>query len=280
MIPPLIVGFISDLYFTVKVENVARQLGYRVQWIESADELGPAADPALPNRPGEPLQGLNGRLLDQLTAWQPALLIFDLGHPAIPWREWIAILKSSPATRRLPILCFGSHVDVAASQAAKDAGAEAVVARSRFVTALPELIQQYARRPDYPAILAACQEPLSAAARKGLVYFNQGEYFEAHEELEQAWKEDAGPGRDLYRAILQVAVAYLQIQRGNYNGAAKMFLRMRQWFEPLPDTCRGVEVAQLCADAAAVRETLLALGPERLKELDRKLLKPVVYREA
>lgn len=275
----MIVGFVADLYFTVRIENVARQLGYRVEWIESADQLGPAANPALSHQPAEPLYGVNARLLDQLTTWQPALLIFDLGHAAVPWREWIAVIKSSPATRRLPILCFGSHVDVAASQAAKDAGAEAVIARSRFVTALPELIQQYARRPDYTAILTACQSPLSAVALKGLAHFNRGEYFEAHEELERAWKKDTGPGRDLYRAILQVAVAYLQIQRGNYNGAAKMFLRMRQWFEPLPDTCRGVDIAQLRADATAAHEALLALGPERLQELDRQLLKPVVYRE-
>ena len=68
---------------------------------------------------------------------------------------------------------------------------------------------------------------------------------EAHDLFERAWMEDESPGRELYRAILQVAVAYYQISRGNYNGAAKMFLRMRQWIDPLPDFCRGFNVAQL-----------------------------------
>jgi hypothetical protein len=48
---------------------------------------------------------------------------------------------------------------------------------------------------------------------------------------------------EVYRAVLQVAVAYFQIERGNYNGAAKMFLRLRQWIDPLPDYCRGIDIA-------------------------------------
>jgi predicted metal-dependent hydrolase len=76
---------------------------------------------------------------------------------------------------------------------------------------------------------------------------------------------------------LQVAVAYYQIQRGNYNGAAKMFLRMRQWIDPLPDRCRGVDVARLRAEAREAHRALVALGPERLHEFDRSLLRPVHY---
>ena len=72
-------------------------------------------------------------------------------------------------------------------------------------------------------------------------------------------------------------MAYLQIERGNYNGALKMFLRVRQWIDPLPDRCRGVDVAQLRADAKHVHESLLALGHERIGGFDRRLFKRVVY---
>ena len=74
-----------------------------------------------------------------------------------------------------------------------------------------------------------------------------------------------------------MAVAYLQIERGNYNGALKMFLRVRQWIDPLPDLCRGVDVAQLRADARHVHESLLALGREGIGRFDRRLFKRVVY---
>lgn len=125
--------------------------------------------------------------------------------------------------------------------------------------------------------MADCSLPLPPAARHGLELFNRGEYFEAHETLEEAWNEDETPGRELYRAILQVAVAYLQIERGNYNGAVKMFLRMRQWFAPLPDRCRGVDIERLRSDAQRVYEALVALGRERIGEFDRSLLRPVEY---
>ena len=84
-------------------------------------------------------------------------------------------------------------------------------------------------------------------------------------------------GRELYRAILQVAVAYLQIERRNYNGAVKMFLRLRQWIEPLPEVCRGVEVGRLRRDARRVYERLVELGPQQIEQLERSLFTPVRY---
>ena len=281
--PPLIVAFVADLIFAERIASATRQLGYDLELLEDLSQLCPS-DGKLPaqvkrpiRQPGEYLDGPEGALIDLLSAWQPALLIFDLNNAQIPWREWITLLTSVPATRRIPLICFGSHVDVEASQAATAAGASAVFARSRFVTALPELIQKYARVPDMDALQAACDQPLSALALRGLQEFNKGEYFEAHELLELAWNEDRSVGRELYRAILQVGVAYLQIERGNYNGALKMFLRLRQWIDPLPLVCRGVDVARLREDAIQVHQALLALGPERITSFDRSMFKPVHY---
>ncbi|RPI30669.1 MAG: DUF309 domain-containing protein, partial [Chloroflexota bacterium] len=170
-----------------------------------------------------------------------------------------------------------SHVDTTAIKTAREGGATAVLARSRFVSALPELILKYSRKLDPDGLHQACQEALVSLAVEGLELFNRHDYFEAHEILEEAWKADHTPGRELYRGVLQVAVAYMQIERGNYNGAAKMFLRMRQWLDPLPDICRGINVARLRADAYAAHEALLALGPKRVGEFDRGLLKPVYW---
>jgi CheY-like chemotaxis protein len=274
---PLIVGFIADLFFAVKVEDAARRLNFRVEWIERADQVAPL-DPEIPWRQyAEHLVGPGAALLDKLTLWKPALLIFDLGNQDIPWRQWVALIKSAPATRRIPVMCFGSHVDVDTMKAARSAGADAVLARSQFSAALPDLIQKHARIPDYAGLDEACQRSLSFLAVKGLEKFNQGEYFEAHELLEAAWNEDETPARELYRAILQVAVAYLQIERRNYNGAIKMFLRVRQWIDPLPDQCRGVNVAQLRADAKSVHDKLLAVGREGIGAFDRDLFKGVQY---
>ena len=276
-VSPIIVGFVADLIFATRIEDVAQHLGYRMVWIEHLEQLASGEEGQTVRQLAEHLTGPGAALIDRLTAMHPALILFDLGNPAIPWREWIAMLKSVPATRRYPVLCFGSHVDTTTLRDAEHAGADAVFPRSRFIADLPALIQQYARIIDLNALNLTCQQPLPARAQHGIELFNHGEYFEAHEVLEQAWNEDETPGRELYRAILQVAVAYLHIERGNYNGAVKMFLRLRQWIDPLPDLCRGVDVARLRSDARLVYDQLLALGRSRISEFDRSLFQPVHY---
>ena len=275
---PLIVGFVSDLFFQVKIEN-AVESEYRLRWIGDADEIAPPElDQDLPERQfGEHLVGRGAVLLEDLTRWQPVLIIFDLNDDKIPWRDWISMITSVAATRRIPVICFGSHKDVAAMQAAKTAGAKAVLARSKFVSDLPNLIDKYAFIVDVAAIAASCENPLPPKAITGLEEFNRGEYFEAHEHLEEAWNEDESAGRDLFKAVLQVAVAYHHITNRNYRGAAKMFLRMRQWLDPLPEFCRGIDIAQLREDARAAHKILLELGPERIGEFDLNLLQPVRY---
>ena len=123
----------------------------------------------------------------------------------------------------------------------------------------------------------SCQESLTGKALEGIRLYNQGEYFEAHEALEAAWRQDHTPGRELYQGILQVGIAYLQIQRGNYTGALKMFMRARQRLDPLPDNCRGVQVAQLRQDAERAWTALKALGRENIATFDRSLFKPVTF---
>jgi len=131
---------------------------------------------------------------------------------------------------------------------------------------------------DRPALEVDCSGEMSALAVKGIELFNAGDYFEAHEALEHAWLAETGPVRELYRGVLQVAVAYLQITRQNYRGALKMFLRMRQWLDPLPDECLGIDVAQLRLEASEARATLEGLGEARIGDFDLSLLKPVIVR--
>ncbi len=276
---PLLLGFVADLMDVPRIEDAAGRLGYRTEWIERAGQIPePDGTGEVPERQlAEPLLGREANLIERITRLRPSLIVFDLGNAEIPWREWVALIKSVPATRRYPVVCFGAHVDTDTLRAAQGAGADAVMARSHFFGHLPQVIEQHARRLDRAALEQTCRQPLPAKAIHGLELFNQGAYFEAHEVLEAAWNEDDSLGRDLYRGILQVAVAYLHIERANYPGAVKMFLRMRQWLEPLPAQCRGVEIEQLRQDAAAAYEHLLALGPQGVKQFDRRFFKPVHY---
>jgi len=270
---PLLVGFVADLMFSTRIENVSRHLGYRLTWIENAAEMGEAG--SFGESPGEQLHGRTGTLFQKITAWQPALLLFDLSNEAIPWQKWIPALKTAAATRRIPILCFGPHVDVGRMREARRLGADAVLARSRFTANMPALLRQYARTPNQAAIDTACRQPLPALARRGINLFNQGQFYACHDDLEEAWRQDETPGRDLYRGILQVGIALFQIQKGNYRGAIKMFLRVRQWLTPLPAICRGVRVDLLRENVEVIYTAVESLGPGRLDQFDWKLINPI-----
>lgn len=269
---PIIVGFVADLMFTSKIQIGADAAGFQMVWVEKAADIGDV-DPAAPQeRPGEWLHGREGQLFQKITAWQPALLLFDLTNQAIPWVGWLPLLKSSPATRRIPLIAFAPHEDVALFQTAKERGADAVYGRSRFFADLPALLQKHARLPDRDAVAHACAQPLDDLARQGIALFNQGAYYQCHDALEAAWRQDQTPGRSLYQGILQYGIALYQIERGNYRGAVKMLLRLRQWLEPLPDVCRGVNVAALRDNIAQVATAVQATKPEQLQEFPFELV--------
>ena len=127
--------------------------------------------------------------------------------------------------------------------------------------------------------MSDCTGTLHPQAREGLRLFNAGEYFEAHEALEDAWNAEEGTAKNLYRGILQVAVTYLHITRGNYDGAVKVFERSRKWLADIPDVCKGVHVRELREDSEAAIKEVLRLGKERTAEFDVALLKPVKWDE-
>jgi predicted metal-dependent hydrolase len=116
-----------------------------------------------------------------------------------------------------------------------------------------------------------------AKAIEGMKLFNEGKFFDAHEELEIAWNEEKGEVRELYQGILQMAVTYLHITRGNYDGAVKVYVRSMRRLKDWPQICRGIEVGQLKKDAEIVIREVERLGPENLADFDRKLFKPVKW---
>lgn len=122
-----------------------------------------------------------------------------------------------------------------------------------------------------------CEGELHPRARAGILLFNEGKYFEAHEELEAAWKEERGKIRELYQGILQAAVTYLHITRGNYAGALKVYGRSMKRLKDWPAHCRGVEAAQLRDDMDKVIAEVERLGKERLDEFDPALFKSIKY---
>lgn len=113
-------------------------------------------------------------------------------------------------------------------------------------------------------------------AIRGIELFNEKKFFEAHEELEFAWRAESGWVKELYRGILQVGVAYYHISRKNYMGAKKMFERAFGWLSLYPATCYGINVYQLKIDAELVYQTLIDLGPNQINTFPTNLFKSLI----
>ncbi len=127
--------------------------------------------------------------------------------------------------------------------------------------------RQPADAPAEPA-RARCSDPAPQALLRGVEQFNAGEFFEQHETLELLWRDTAAPVRHLYHGILQVGVGFHHWRRGNFHGASVLLEEGIERLRPFAPTCQTIDVAALIADAAAAREQLIALGPERMSEFD------------
>jgi len=279
MTRPRILALTDDLFLIPSLEDAADRLGYRLQVVSRPEDLGAEGASSLRAIAlTEPLEGPEAELVRGIVLDRPALVLVDVSCRSVPWERWIQILKTSAATRRIPILAFGPHVEGGVLGRARTAGADIVLSRGALLSRLAEHLRSWARVRDPMALERACQGELSEKARKGIDEFNAGRYFEAHELLEHAWMEATDEAGDLYRSVLQVGVACLHIQRGNPRGAAKMLLRVPQWLDPLPDHCRGVDVGSLRATVSTLRTALESAKLSQSPLLASKLLESVALR--
>jgi hypothetical protein len=100
---------------------------------------------------------------------------------------------------------------------------------------------------------------------RGLELIRSGEYFEAHEELEDEWRDAPAEERDFLQGLVHVAVAWLHAERGNRPGCERQLEKAMRRLGPYAPAHRGVDVDALLArvtDAARrVSEDDLALEP-------------------
>lgn len=123
-----------------------------------------------------------------------------------------------------------------------------------------------------PGGAAGAQGPGSAAAAGGALLL-AGRPFHAHEVFEDAWHASAGPDRDLWRGLAQVAVGLTHARRGNARGAAALLARgaqrLRDYVAVAGPAAHGVQVSSVAARAQQLagqveRDGLSSLTPEDL----------------
>ena len=113
-----IIALEKDLFFAVKIRDTLRHHEMEVTTTRtlSAFEQGVAAS-------GEE---------------RPALAIVNTATKGVDWEAAIRAARASG----LPVLAFGSHMDLEARAKALQAGAQKVVANSKFASDMPGLVKR------------------------------------------------------------------------------------------------------------------------------------------
>src|ERR1700747_2593161 len=94
---------------------------------------------------------------------------------------------------------------------------------------------------------------MEASFKRGLEEIRAGRYFEAHEELEEAWRGAPKEERDFFQGLVHVAVAWYQAGRGRPVAAERQLEKAARRLRPFAPVHRGVDVAAVLAQVKAAR---------------------------
>lgn len=112
-----ILAAVDNLFFAAKLESAARHAGVKLVLARTAEEA-----------------------LEKLCGSIPQLVILDLNSAACRPIELIRRIRADARLERVPAIGFYSHVQIELERAAREAGCEAVIPRSRFSSRLAEIL--------------------------------------------------------------------------------------------------------------------------------------------
>jgi predicted metal-dependent hydrolase len=114
----------------------------------------------------------------------------------------------------------------------------------------------------------------------GLELARRGAYFDAHEELELAWRGCTAEERDFFQGLVHVVVAWYQAGRGNAAGCGRQLEKAARRLGAYAPAHRGLDVAAVLAQVEAARERDdLELAPLVLDALDPEPLEDAVEQD-
>jgi len=112
----------DDLIFTSRIAGSGRDLGLTIRSARTADAV-----------------------LNLAKQQPPTCVIVDLSNPGLRIADLTAGLGALDSRPR--IVAYGSHVDTATLRAARDAGCDVVLPRSKFVEELPTALPAWLAPP-------------------------------------------------------------------------------------------------------------------------------------
>jgi predicted metal-dependent hydrolase len=104
--------------------------------------------------------------------------------------------------------------------------------------------------------------------RRGLDQMFGGEYFEAHESFENAWRAADPSEKDFFQGLVHVTVAWYQASRGNRVGCERQLAKAKRRLGAFAPRYRDVDVASLLTSIEEAAE-LVSTGSLDLPPLER-----------
>ncbi|HEX7729503.1 MAG TPA: response regulator [Terracidiphilus sp.] len=121
--PTRIVCFIEDLFFQAKIQETARKLGVKVEFVKGDKEV-------------------IARILEAPEGERPALLVFDLNNVGAKPMTLIPKFKTK-FKKSTSVVGFLNHLQGDLKIKAIEAGCDTVMPRSAFSQSLPNLLRRY-----------------------------------------------------------------------------------------------------------------------------------------
>ena len=94
---------------------------------------------------------------------------------------------------------------------------------------------------------------------RGIELIREGAYFEAHDELEDEWREAPPEERDFLQGLVHVAVAWHHAARGNRPGCERQLEKAARRLAAYRPSHRGVDVDRVL-DGVGRAQELVASG--------------------
>ena len=121
-----IFAFVDDLFFQAKIQETARKLNVKLEFVKSEADLTDRLK-------------LNGEE-------KPSLIIFDLNNANVKPLTLIPKLKTK--LKKTSVIGFLSHVQGDLKQKAHEVGCDMVLPRSAFSQNLPQLLRRHGAAED------------------------------------------------------------------------------------------------------------------------------------
>jgi uncharacterized protein len=102
-------------------------------------------------------------------------------------------------------------------------------------------------------------DEIEARLAAGLKLIRSGRYFEAHEELELAWRAAEPAERGFFQGLVHVAVAWYQAGRGRPVATASQLGKAARRLAAFAPAHRSVDVADVLAQVERA-QTIVAAG--------------------